>query len=244
MRFSTALGLVALSVSLAVAADTPGAGDGAQAVQWPIDPLAIVLIGIFAFVAVMLWYVWGLRDRLRDAITNDEVDAATRASVLAGYSDWPLVAPRGTLRAVLALIIVFGSVAFVGLSIALPDRYKFPDVIVGIMGAVLGLEVAQRLIRLVRLLLRLLGLSLGITRLLTRILGIDTRFGDGSRCLAVGRAVFNDSPANRWQMLQYPIDTSEHRDRFVHWFDHCTQLFSGLQPAPQVSFMRLLRGDG
>lgn len=61
-------------------------------------------------------------------------------------------------------------------------------------------------------------------------------------CYNAGSVVLNDSPANPWRMLQYPVGTSEHCDRFVQWFNDCMQLFSGLQPPPQVSFTRLLRG--
>jgi hypothetical protein len=61
-------------------------------------------------------------------------------------------------------------------------------------------------------------------------------------CYNAGSVSLNDSPNNPWRMLQYPIGTGEHCDRFVKWFNDCMQLFGGLQPPPQMSFTQLLRG--
>jgi hypothetical protein len=40
-------------------------------------------------------------------------------------------------------------------------------------------------------------------------------------------------------MLQYPIGTGEHCDRFVQWFNDCVQVFASLPQPPEVSFARL-----
>ena len=102
-----------------------------------LDYPLLVLIAIFAFTGVLVWYAWGLRNRISDALSGN-MDASFRLSTLASYCDLPLGVPRGTVRALLALLIVFGSIAFLALSTAIPDRYKFPDALTGILGAILG----------------------------------------------------------------------------------------------------------
>lgn len=59
-------------------------------------------------------------------------------------------------------------------------------------------------------------------------------------CYNAGRVALEESPGNPWRMLQYPIGTGEHCNRFVQWFNDCTQLFAALPEPPQVSFFRLL----
>jgi hypothetical protein len=97
----------------------------------------LVLLALIAFTATLLVYVWGLRIHISSAMDNTQINDKIRTDVLTGYSNWPLGVPRGTVRAFLALVIVFGSVAFLALSMVVP-QYKFPDALVGILGAVLG----------------------------------------------------------------------------------------------------------
>lgn len=59
-------------------------------------------------------------------------------------------------------------------------------------------------------------------------------------CYNAGRVALNDSPHNPWRMLQYPVGTAEHCDRFVEWFNDTMQFFASLPQAPTVSFVRLL----
>jgi Transglycosylase SLT domain len=59
-----------------------------------------------------------------------------------------------------------------------------------------------------------------------------------------GSVRHNDGAQNRWKMIQYPIGTSEHADRWVKWFNDCFLLFADpaiAAPATTTpSFMRLL----
>jgi hypothetical protein len=98
----------------------------------------VVLAIVIAFTAVLLIYVWGLRNQIARAIGDTDLGDNVRTTLLNGYSDWPLGLPRGTVRAVLALVIVFGSVALLAISMSVPEIYKFPDAMVGILGAILG----------------------------------------------------------------------------------------------------------
>ncbi len=98
----------------------------------------LCLMAVVGFTAVLFRYMWGLRNQISSAIANPQLDDNMRATVLSGYSDWPLGLPRGTIRALLALVIVFGSVALLAVSMAVPQTYKFPDALVGILGAILG----------------------------------------------------------------------------------------------------------
>ena len=58
-----------------------------------------------------------------------------------------------------------------------------------------------------------------------------------------GSIVLNDCAANPWRMRQYPLDTSEHCDRFVKWFNDCMAVFAGLDRKPPVSFSAMLTGS-
>jgi hypothetical protein len=59
-------------------------------------------------------------------------------------------------------------------------------------------------------------------------------------CYNAGRIALEESPGNPWRMMQYPIGTGQHCDRFVQWFNDCLQVFATLPDPPQVSFCRLL----
>jgi hypothetical protein len=98
----------------------------------------MVLLAVIAFAAVLLAYVWSLRNQISRAVVNSQLDNKVRMDMLNDYSNWPLGVPRGSVRALLALIIVFGSVAFLAASMVDPQTYKFPDALVGILGAILG----------------------------------------------------------------------------------------------------------
>lgn len=55
-----------------------------------------------------------------------------------------------------------------------------------------------------------------------------------------GSIYYNGSEENRWKMRQYPVNTPEHADRFVKWFNECFIMFEkdGTTSAP--SFFTLL----
>ncbi|NOZ25359.1 MAG: lytic transglycosylase domain-containing protein, partial [Nitrospirae bacterium] len=55
-----------------------------------------------------------------------------------------------------------------------------------------------------------------------------------------GGIYYNGSRENRWRMRQYPINSSDHADRFVKWFNECFVMFEkdGTTAAP--SFFTLL----
>lgn len=55
----------------------------------------------------------------------------------------------------------------------------------------------------------------------------------------------NDSDANRWKILQYPVGTGQHADRFTMWFNDCMAFFRESPtevPGSAPSFTRLFRG--
>jgi uncharacterized membrane protein len=136
-RARAVLVLIAAQASWAVQADTQS-----PQTPWALNLNALypllVLLAVIAFTAVLLRYMWGLRNQISGTIINPQVDDNVRTNVLSGYSDWPLGLPRGTVRALLALVVVFGSVALLAISMAVPQTYKFPDALVGILGAILG----------------------------------------------------------------------------------------------------------
>ena len=56
-----------------------------------------------------------------------------------------------------------------------------------------------------------------------------------------GGLYYNPSTGNRWKMRQYPINSSQHADRFIKWFNDCDVMFKEDNLAPTPSFYRLLR---
>jgi peptidoglycan hydrolase-like protein with peptidoglycan-binding domain len=59
-------------------------------------------------------------------------------------------------------------------------------------------------------------------------------------CYNAGRIALQESPSNLWRMLQYPVGTGNHCDRFVQWFNDAMTVFAELPEPPQVSFVRML----
>ncbi len=107
----------------------------------PVLPIYVVLAAVILIAAAMLWYVWSLRNRLDRALARMPPDGSAYSALLTGANDLPLGVPRGTVRAVLAVLIVFGSVAFLAVSMlgnANGAIYKFPEALSGILGAILG----------------------------------------------------------------------------------------------------------
>jgi hypothetical protein len=57
-----------------------------------------------------------------------------------------------------------------------------------------------------------------------------------------GSIYYNESAENRWKMRQYPINSANHADRFVKWFNDCFVMFIKDNQNPEVSYHRLLKG--
>lgn len=119
----------------------PHAAKAAAADGGPLLPIYAVLAVVVLAMGAMLCFAWTLRNRLDRALGRLPADGAGYSAFLAGYTDLPLGLPRGTVRALLALIIVFGSVVFLAVSMAETANgatYKFPEALTGILGAILG----------------------------------------------------------------------------------------------------------
>ncbi len=101
-------------------------------------PLYVVLAALVALVAALLFFIWGLRERTIQATDIGDPNGSNRNSLVVAFYGLPLGVPRGSIRAVLAIIIVFGSIAFLAISMLKGDEYKFPDALTGILGAILG----------------------------------------------------------------------------------------------------------
>jgi len=60
-----------------------------------------------------------------------------------------------------------------------------------------------------------------------------------------GGVYHNDGAENRWKMRQFPIDTAQHADRFVLWFNDCIRVFetppANTPAVPSNSFCRLIQ---
>src|SRR3954452_17216217 len=54
----------------------------------------------------------------------------------------------------------------------------------------------------------------------------------------------NASGRNRWKLVQYPIDSSEHCDRFVKWFNDACFALARHPIAPTIGLERLIGIDG
>jgi hypothetical protein len=128
-----AVGLLSLLGPIALAAETP-------APEAPsLIPIYIVVGALIVLTATLTVYVWGLRNRTSDAANVGDPNSRKHASLVTAYIALPLGIPRGSVRAMLALIIVFGSMAFLAVSMwSNGTQYKFPDALTGILGAILG----------------------------------------------------------------------------------------------------------
>ena len=132
MKRLLGLAIAALSFSagpsLAQTADAAPVPGAAHPVQWALACVSI-LIGM------LLFYAWGLRQQLMEMVRNSPPE--TSASNLAAFNQLPMGLPSGTIRAILALIVVFGSIIFLAMSL-LDSSVQFPQTLSGILGAVLG----------------------------------------------------------------------------------------------------------
>lgn len=124
-----------LSLALVLAASAAKAQDGGPGADlWPIY---LALAALIVLMAVLLGYIWSLRNRTTDAAHAPGLDDGKRAVLLTSINDLPLGLPRGSVRAMLALLIVFGAMVFLAVSMA-TSVYKFPEALSGILGAILG----------------------------------------------------------------------------------------------------------
>lgn len=53
----------------------------------------------------------------------------------------------------------------------------------------------------------------------------------------------NEGENNRWKMRQYPINSSEHADRFVKWYNDCVRYYKTIDDVPGVSFTAILSSN-
>ena len=115
------------------------ADDAAAPHQISLIPIYCSLIAIATLTGILFIYAWGLRDRMVALVSSSATQAANgAASTLADFNTLPMGLPRGTVRAILALIIVFGSIIFLAISLINGADYKFPETLSGILGAILG----------------------------------------------------------------------------------------------------------
>jgi hypothetical protein len=131
-RSGMAAGLAA-SVTLGLpATGAAQAGLGPAHADWTLWlPFAGALVVVFFAGAAGLLYLWRLQIRF--------LDACQAKQELALFAERPAGVPSGTVRSVLALFIVFVTIALFALSmLPEPVRVKFPDVLSGILGTVLG----------------------------------------------------------------------------------------------------------
>ena len=94
-------------------------------------PLYVVLVTLVALVVASLFFIWGLRERTIQATDIGDPNGSNRNSLVVAFYGLPLGVPRGSIRAVLAIIIVFGSIAFLAISMLKGDEYKFADALTG-----------------------------------------------------------------------------------------------------------------
>jgi hypothetical protein len=129
---AVAIGLVTTSFWTAARAQ----GDAPSPPLVPGQPIQWALICVSILIGLLLFYVWGLRQQLTEMVRNSPPE--TSASNLAAFNQLPMGLPSGTVRAVLALIVVFGSIIFLAMSLLDSQKVQFPQTLSGILGAVLG----------------------------------------------------------------------------------------------------------
>ncbi len=56
-----------------------------------------------------------------------------------------------------------------------------------------------------------------------------------------GGVYHNKGDKNRWKMRQYPINSAEHANRYVLWFNDCFRMFAEEKISPEMSYFKFLR---
>jgi hypothetical protein len=104
-----------------------GAGPN-RYVGWFVIAIALTLI-VAAFLTI-----WILQAKFLQTCTDKDS--------LELYAQLPFGVPAGTIRSTIALIIVFASLAYIALEMA--EIGKFPDIMAGILGTILGFYFGTR----------------------------------------------------------------------------------------------------
>lgn len=122
-------GALGLPCGLALAADTPTLE---AAKQTALTNQLLLTLGIMA--AVVIAFLLYLRH-----LQKTFLDTCVKEKQLALFFQSPAGLPEGTIRGVIAMLIVTASMLF----LALPDN-KFPDVLGGILGTIIGFYFGAR----------------------------------------------------------------------------------------------------
>jgi hypothetical protein len=100
-------------------------------------PVSITLLTVVAAAAGVLLYLGRLQQRF--------LAACQESRDIALFAQHPAGVPEGTVRSLLALFIVFASIAFIALAmLPLPGIKEFPELMSGILGSVLGFYFGAR----------------------------------------------------------------------------------------------------
>lgn len=100
-------------------------------------PVSITLAIVVAAAAGVLLYLGRLQQRF--------LAACRESRDITLFAQHPAGVPEGTVRSLLALFIVFASIAFVALAmLPLPGVKEFPELMSGILGSVLGFYFGAR----------------------------------------------------------------------------------------------------
>ena len=133
LRAGLLLWMAGVLITPVVLAQEAGAAQpGAQNADLALVAVVIgivVLIGIAVFVQILV-----LQRRF--------FSACKESGDLELYSQSPFGVPAGTIRSILAMTIVFASLAYVSLSML--GEFKFPEIMGGILGTVLGFYFGTR----------------------------------------------------------------------------------------------------
>lgn len=104
-----------------------------EAADWLPALVALVIVAVIIAVFVVLFVLQ--RQFLLACRENHD---------LSTYAQLPLGVPEGSIRAVLAMTVVFASLGYVALTMLPGQEIKFPEVMAGILGTVLGFYFGTR----------------------------------------------------------------------------------------------------
>ena len=105
-----------------------------------VTPDTVLRLIVAVFLLLLMIAAFGMIFILQRRFLNE----CRQGSNLELYARLPFGVPEGTIRSMLALIIIFASVGYVALSMIPGKDIKFPEVMVGILGTVLGFYFGSR----------------------------------------------------------------------------------------------------
>jgi hypothetical protein len=129
-------------IVLPVSAQVNGEGQTPRASlgwYWPVGTIILLLL----IIAGLLWYLYRLQRQIFDALQKKGADGETDRGQLEILFQYPLGLPAGTVRSMLAMLIVIISLCLIVIQTFI-GGVEFPAALTAVLGTVLGFYFGAR----------------------------------------------------------------------------------------------------